>query len=527
MLRIDHLTKQYRHDDAVISALQDINFTVHSAEFIAVIGPSGCGKSTLLRILAGLETHTAGDLIFKNKKTKTSIGFIAQSYALFPWLTVAQNIAFGLKLKKMPTAEIDRLIKKYLLVTGLTAFKDLHPYQLSGGMQQRVAIVRTLATNPDIILMDEPFGALDVQTRSQMQEFLVKIFSEANGAVILVTHDIDEAIYLADRVVILSTKPGSVKEIVDIPFAKPRRPEIKNQPDFLKIKKSISYVLKSESIKSVTDEKASLSDAKDFVIGSNIWTGIAPLYLAKEKGIFARHNLDPKIATLEWSKDRLEPLRTKKVDALCTTLDSALLEMERTPGLKIYMPLDVSYGGDAIVSLSKIKKIKELKGKTIGIEQGWVSHFFWQYVLARENINIADVHLKNIKASDIGKELLLGHIDAASVQEPWLTKIKEYTEITTLKTTRDYPPLIYAVLLVQEDVLEAKKNYFNAFKKSWFESVNTLSRDAAASIKLVAPYLGMSEIELAEQLENISFINIEKDFAAAMSETKNLTNKIQ
>lgn len=517
MLEVKNLTKEYKNKTSHTVAVQDVSFSVADSEFLSIIGPSGCGKTTILRILAGLEKQTNGEITFS--KTNVNIGFVSQNYTLFPWLTIYENIAFGLRLKKIEVKEIEEIVNRYLLITGLDKFKDAFPSQLSGGMKQRVAIARTFANNPDIIFMDEPFGALDVQTRSQMQEFLTKILREENKTVVMVTHDIEEAIYLSDKVIILSTKPGTVKEIISVDFPKPRRPELKNQREFLENKKSISYVLKSEYIKSTTDEKSFLPEADDLIIGSNIWTGIAPLYLAKEKGIFDAYELNPKIITLEWSDDRMEPLRSKKVDALYTTLDSALLEMRKDENLEIFMPLDVSFGGDAIISTKNIKTIDDLKGKTIGIEEGWVGHFFLNYVLAHSGMSISDVTIKDIKASDIGKELLLGNIDAASVQEPWLTKIKEYADINIIKSTRDYAPLIYGVLLVHKDVLKEKRAYFDKFKEAWVKSVSLLYRDTVESIRLIAPYLALSEVDLDEQLQNIEFNNLEKNLSLAIEET--------
>lgn len=522
MLKIEHLTKKYINGKSSTLALEDVSFDVQESDFVSIIGPSGCGKSTLLRILSQLDFQTSGNYHFSKKDTV--IGFVSQNYALFPWLTVYENIAFGLKLKNVSSDEIDKIVKRYLLITGLDKFKDSYPSQLSGGMKQRVAIVRTLANNPDIVFMDEPFGALDVQTRSQMQEFLVKVLKEEKKTVVMVTHDIEEAIYLSSKIVLLSTKPGTVKEVINITLPNPRRPELKNQPEFLEMKKSISYALKSESIRSTTDEKELDLNNADLIIGSNIWTGIAPMYLAQEKGIFQSYNLDLKIATLEWSVNRLDPLRNKQVDALNTTLDSALAEINKNPDLEIFMPLDYSFGGDAIISNKKYSSIEELKGKTIGVEKGWVGHFFLDYVLIKHGLKSTDVFIKDIKAGDIGKELLLGTIDAASVQEPWLTKIREYGDFAILKTTQDYPPLIYAVLLVNKNVLKEKKKYFDAFKKSWKDSIKLLTNEPVESIRSVAPYLGLSEAELAEQLGNIEFNNVEKGIEAAIKEIKNLTN---
>lgn len=517
MLKIENLTKKYLNGKSSTLALEDVSFEVQESDFVSIIGPSGCGKSTLLRILSRLDAQTSGTFHFSKKEAV--IGFVSQNYALFPWLTVYENIAFGLKLKKLESKEIKKIVKRYLLITGLDKFKDSYPNQLSGGMKQRVAIARTLANNPDIVFMDEPFGALDVQTRSQMQEFLVKVLKEEKKTVVMITHDIEEAIYLSNKIVVLSTKPGTVKEVINVSLPLPRKPELKNQKEFLEFKKSISYVLKSESIRSTTDEKDIVSSDVDVIIGSNIWTGIAPMYLAQEQGLFESHNLTTKIVTLEWSVDRIAPLRNKQVDALNTTLDSALIEIEKNSNLEIFMPLDYSFGGDAVISNKKYSSIEELRGKTIGVEKGWVGHFFLDYVLAKHGITSSEITIKDIKASDIGKELLLGSIDAASVQEPWLTKIKEYGDFNILKTTKDYPPLVYAVLLVNKDVLKQKRKHFQAFKKSWHSSIKLLTNEPVESIRSVAPYLGLSEAELAEQLVNIEFNNIQKYFDQAVIET--------
>jgi len=522
MLDIINLTKEYKNSKTHTVAIKDVNFSVKDSEFVSIIGPSGCGKSTILRILSGLEKQSGGDFHLSKNNQKNNIGFVSQSYALFPWLTVYENIVFGLRVKKMERKKMDAIARRYLLITGLDKFKDSYPKQLSGGMQQRVAIVRTLANNPDIILMDEPFGALDVQTRSQMQEFLIKILKEENKTVVMVTHDIEEAVYLSDKIVVLNTKPGSVKEVIDINFPKPRKPELKNQKEFIEIKKSVSYLLKSESIRSTTDEKELNGKKSDLLIGANIWTGIAPLYLAKEINIFEKNKLSPQIVTLEWSQDRLEPLRSGKIDALYTPLDSALIEMNKDKNLEIFMPLDFSNGGDAIIAQKSIKNIKSLKGKTVGIEEGWVGHFFLNFVLAKAKMSLNDVVVKNIKTGDIGKELLLNNIQAASTQEPWLTKIKEYMEINVLKTSKDFKPLIYAVLLVRKDVFKSKEGCFIKFKNSWLESVDKLYNDAANSVRLVSPYLGLSEMELAEQLQGIEFRGLDKNFNEAVALTKKL-----
>src|SRR3989338_2714016 len=219
MLELKEVSKVFNlKNGGVTDVLHDISLEIKEGEFVAVIGPSGSGKTTLLRIIAGLTSSSSGTLELDGKRisgTSRDRGMVFQNFSLFPWLTVAENIAFGLGLKKLTTEEANAIVARYLLITGLTQFKNAYPHSLSGGMQQRAAIARTLANNPKVILLDEPFGSLDVQTRSQMQEFLAKVWEEEKKTSVMVTHDVEEALYLADKVIVLSTKPGKIAEILD------------------------------------------------------------------------------------------------------------------------------------------------------------------------------------------------------------------------------------------------------------------------------------------------------------------------
>jgi NitT/TauT family transport system ATP-binding protein len=225
VLEIEELGKKFESARGTITALDNIDFTVRRREFVSVIGPSGCGKSTLIRILAGLEHPTSGEVRLKGlpvTEPGADRGMVFQGYTLFPWLSVKQNVMFGLKMKGMKARQAEEKAMEWLSLVSLEQFADHYPAQLSGGMKQRVAIARALANEPRILLMDEPFGALDAQTRCKMQSHLLDIWASVDVTILFITHDLDEAIYLSDRIVVLGAHPGRVLEIIDVPVERPR-----------------------------------------------------------------------------------------------------------------------------------------------------------------------------------------------------------------------------------------------------------------------------------------------------------------
>ncbi len=239
---IQGVQKKYHTRKGDVVALSGVDFDIRENEFICVIGPSGCGKSTLLNIIAGLLEPTSGQILVDGKPIKgtgTDRGVVFQQYALFPWLTVKKNVEFGLKLKGMSKEECDEVAMKYLRMVDLEKFADSYPKELSGGMKQRVAIARAYAMNPQVLLMDEPFGALDAQTRTQLQSELLKAWQEENKTCFFVTHDIEEAIVLATKVVIMSARPARIKEVVDIDIPYPRDQETKMSQRFVELKNHI------------------------------------------------------------------------------------------------------------------------------------------------------------------------------------------------------------------------------------------------------------------------------------------------
>jgi NitT/TauT family transport system ATP-binding protein len=225
MLTVETLNKTYVSHGSETSALVDINLQIEKGEFVCLLGPSGCGKSTLLKIIAGLIPATSGRITIKGKPVSgpgPERAVVFQDYALFPWMTVRDNVEFGLEARKLPVAERREVSRRLLNVVGLSDFAERFPHQLSGGMKQRVSIARALAVDPSLLLMDEPFGALDAQTRQSLQDELLSIWREFRKTVVFVTHSIEEAIYLSDRIVVMTARPGRVKQIVMVPEARPR-----------------------------------------------------------------------------------------------------------------------------------------------------------------------------------------------------------------------------------------------------------------------------------------------------------------
>ena len=241
-VKIDNVKKIYNSRNGEMIALNGVSLDIYENEFICVVGPSGCGKSTLLNIIAGLLEPSSGKVYCDGKEvvgTGTERGVVFQQYALFPWMTVKKNVMFGLNLQGIKGAEAEEKAMKYIKMVQLEDFLDHYPKDLSGGMKQRVAIARAYAVNPSVLLMDEPFGALDAQTRTQLQSELLETWEKERKTCFFITHDVDEAIILAQKVIIMSARPGRIKEIVDINIPYPRTQETKMAPEFLELKNHI------------------------------------------------------------------------------------------------------------------------------------------------------------------------------------------------------------------------------------------------------------------------------------------------
>ena len=250
VLRVNKLDKTFDSVKGAVQALSQVSFEVRRREFISIIGPSGCGKSTLIRILAGLEEHSSGEILLDGREVNgpgPERGMVFQGYTLFPWLTVLKNVMFGMEVsggsKGLTGNTTEQEARDWIEMVGLTDFADSYPHELSGGMKQRVAIARALANRPRILLMDEPFGALDAQTRAKMQSYLLQIWKNVDVTIIFITHDLDEAIYLSDRIVVLKANPGEIQEIIEVPVEHPRSPEQFLSREFLATKKRLEELI--------------------------------------------------------------------------------------------------------------------------------------------------------------------------------------------------------------------------------------------------------------------------------------------
>jgi len=258
VIDIRHLSKVFTKERRSIVALDDLGLEIREGEFVCLLGPSGCGKTTVLRIVAGLEAKSGGSVMVEGKEVRDSgpeRGMVFQEFALFPWRTATKNIEFGLEVKHVPEAERIVASKKLIDLVGLKGFEDAHPKELSGGMKQRVAIARALANNPKVLLMDEPFGSLDAQTRNLMQKELLRIWSAARKTVLFVTHSVEEAVFLADRIVVMTARPGKVRELIEVSLPRPRD---RTSSEFLAIRSKVLAELEEEFERA---QKAELSPA--------------------------------------------------------------------------------------------------------------------------------------------------------------------------------------------------------------------------------------------------------------------------
>ncbi len=260
-VQVNEIGKIFSGSGRTVEALRDVSVDVYRREFMCVVGASGCGKSTLIRILAGLETPTSGEVLLHGDPVEgpgPDRGMVFQNYTLFPWLTVKQNVMFGLKMTGHGGATMEGEARQWIELVGLAKFENSYPHQLSGGMKQRVAIARALANQPRMLLMDEPFGALDAQTRCHMQTHLLKIWRNVDITILFITHDLDEAILLADRILVLKPNPGEVAEIIEVPVPRPRDPEQLIDPIFLATKKRLEELIHPKKEEDEAEEPISM-----------------------------------------------------------------------------------------------------------------------------------------------------------------------------------------------------------------------------------------------------------------------------
>lgn len=501
-LVIKNLNKSYNQKQI----LKDLSFSVEKNEIVSVLGSSGSGKTTLLKCILGLEKSDSGEISIDSRTQgewlkNNRISYVPQKYANFNHLTVEQNVASAKGEMQMGGTGMDRLLKG----VGLERHRCSYPHALSGGMQQRLALARSLAQNSSIMAFDESLSALDVETRHQMQELILELWKENKKTIIFVTHDIEEALYLSNRVIVMGTKPGTIREIINVPFTYPRKSSLRFEEEFQRIRRALSYVIRSESIKGKLseDEKTQSNAIK---LGLYYWPGNSPFFYAQDKELFDKYQLPIELVSFSDNRQKIEYWKSNKIDILNVTVDTALRLVREVSGTEIIAGLNISIGGDALIARKKIKNIKDLTGKRIALEKSEVSEFFLKYILYKNNVNINEVVICDMKGDEIGSALIKGEVDAAVLWEPWLSKACELSRSRILATSSDYP-ILADVLIAKKEFINYNKNRLELLKKIWREATRSYQIDKKEFIRSVAPMVGISSQELGQQLEKIKFYN--------------------
>ena len=495
--------------------LENISFDVKGKEIISILGPSGCGKTTLLKCILGLEKPDDGEIFIDSEKQSKwlkskRVAYVPQKYANFNHLTVEKNISVAL-----PNMDNDQKIFQILKNVGLDKHKKLYPSWLSGGMQQRLAFARALAQDTDVIAFDESLNALDVETRHQMQELILELWAEGKKTIIFVTHDIEEALFLSKRIIVMGTRPGIVREILTIPFSYPRKSTLRFDEEFQKIRRALSYIVRSETIKSKLseDEPAQTAALK---IGLYYWPGNSPFFYAQDKGLFDEHSLPVELISFSDNRQKIDYWKSDKIDILNVTVDTALRLMKET-NAEIIAGLNISHGGDALISRESIEPVKKIKGKKIALEKGEISEFFLKYILYKNGLKLSDVVIKDLKGDEIGTALISGNVDAAVLWEPWLSKAIELSRANIIASSADYP--VFAdVLIAKKEFIDANKEQIGKLKMIWKESIEHYPKDRKDFIRSVAPMVGLSSQELTQQLEKIEFFDGSTDKITEIAE---------
>jgi len=511
MITISNLSKSYLiHPAKKHTAIQGVSLEIKPGEIVSIVGPSGAGKSTLLNCIVGTLQGYTGQIqiqgqdaqsYFQNKR----ISLVSQHYSNFPWKTVLDNVVTGFYGQKLSQGQKVKKAEQLLKRVGLYKVKNMYPAALSGGMQQRIAIARAIAQDTQIIALDEPFGALDVQTRAQMQEFLANIWEEDKKTLILVTHDIEEAIFLSDRIFILGASPGTLRSCIEVDIPRPRLSETRFDSEFIKLKKCISYTIRSESIKSNLED-AILPDSQAFKLGLYIWAGNALQYYAKDSGFFQTENLNLEQINFESFKEKLSLWQANKLDAIDVTLNQALELFAKNPDFKIISFLNKSIGGDALVAKKSIKNIQDLVGKVVGLEKDSPAEFLLFAALYHEGLTCSQVKIKYLDSSKIGSNLIAGTIDAGVMWEPWLSKTLELSNVHILKSTQDYP-LLYDVIIAKNNVIKEKIQQIKKLNKIWSKSISDFHKHPKDIISIAASHMGVAPKEVSSYLNKLELLD--------------------
>ncbi|MFC1733379.1 ATP-binding cassette domain-containing protein, partial [candidate division KSB1 bacterium] len=465
LIEIKNLGKEFneKRGRQSVVALDGINLSIEDGEFVVILGPSGCGKSTLLRIVAGLEEPSSGKVIFDGEEVKGTSkkrGMVFQAYTSFPWLTVSKNVEFGLKHQKVPKPEIKHNVRRFIDMVGLTGFENTYPHQLSGGMKQRLALARTLAMDPKVLLLDEPFGALDAQIRRNLQEELLSIQKETGKTILFVTHDIEESIILGSRIVVLSNLPGKII------FNEHRTNEQSQSRDYLF----------SENFSIERRKYSKLIDQKKFTVTLSEWKGHAPIYYALEKN-FIPSQIDITLGKSESS--RKNGLIRGTYDCLGITLTSLLELIPKKLGKIVFSTIGSENVGTDILIVRKksVPSLEDLPIARIGFLPNSLEHMIFALIFDEHKFNI-DLLLKNrekvifTERRNYLKFLMDNKIDAAILCEPAITELfslDKSRNFTVLETNIDQN-LIHQVCFVREESLIGKREEIRNYLRFVIES---------------------------------------------------------
>ncbi|MBT6773997.1 ATP-binding cassette domain-containing protein [Candidatus Woesearchaeota archaeon] len=506
MLEIKNISHTFQTGRGKLDVIKDISLSIQDKQFTSIVGTSGCGKTTLFKIISGLLKPTQGKIILDGKEiTKPGeIGLVFQHYTLFPWQNVLQNVIFGIDDKKS-VKEKEQIAKKYLGLVGLSGFEKNYPHELSGGMQQRVAIARALANNPKILLMDEPFGALDTQTRSLMQELLLNIWKKEKKTILFITHDIDEALFLSEKVYVMGTRPGRIKDLVNVNLKK-RNFDLKFSDEFLNLKRHISYVIRGESIKAA---QIGLQNPRENAIKISTlpWPGYAPFYLAEAKEMFEKEGVNVEILSTENDTDRISSFLEGRTDVIPLTLEMAWLCNQTKLNSHVILVINHSRGGDGLVVNKEIKNVKDLVGKKIAVEFDSPVHLFLVYLLNKHRTPLNKVQLVNMKCADSGAAFISGKVDAAMLWEPYLTHAAKSKHAKLLVTTKEEPKVLLDVLLVRKELIQKRRQDITKIINVWYKSVDYIKRNRTDSLTVMANKLGLTVSEFSEQINKVKFMN--------------------
>ena len=428
-LKVENLTVIYGGQQELV-AVEDLSLQVNPGEFVCLLGTTGCGKSTVLNVVAGFISPTTGHVFLDGKEITSpgpERGIVFQQHALFPWKTVRGNVEFGLKMKGLTEDQKSKTGQRYINLIGLKGFEDRYPHELSGGMQQRVGIARVLANDPLLLLMDEPFGSVDAQTRMMMQELLLRIWEEFHRTVLFVTHDVDEAILLADRILVMTTRPGQIKEELTVTLARPRGYDMATTDEYAEIKRRALSLIREESLKAMWAGLASAKRAADEVrIGYLPNAESVPLLIAQRHGFFKKEGIKVELVEFESGEVVISAAIAGGLDAGVAGTVPILFALENEEAIRIVRDgghvgkAPHPYFGLCTRKDSDIRKTEHLRGKTVAVNGYRTTGSTLLLILTRRADVAGSVRVVTLPFGAMARGLQEGRIDAAMMIEPYI-----------------------------------------------------------------------------------------------------------